>query len=306
MYLLLILLMAGIGFSSENWDLNSYFGHIYVINLSDTSESNGKYARKMKHITEELRKTGCNRFERIEATQGASLGADIWGRFTNNCCKKKTKEELDKMHQGQAGCYMSHYRAIKDANENYNQACSELSALQKKVKNERSQEAKNLLAAAKAKVDEYSCILILEDDSGFGFLETVSNQSAVVKLQGSAEAFKEAMEELPKDWDMFYLVSSEKSRHPEKLKSSPHKPLKRLRYGILANAVAIRAKAYPMLLKELGRIDQPGKKLKPVDHVYARLHKKLKAFAPIKPLAYQAPFVSDITGIVRNEPWAGW
>lgn len=306
MYVLLLLLLISIGFSNENWNLDSYFGHIYVINLSDTLESQGKSAKKMEHVSEELRKTGCEKFERFEATRGSSLSMEIWGRFGNNCCKKRSKEELDKMHQGQAGCYMSHYRVIKDANEKYNQARQDLKVLQKMMGKDHSPKAKELLLAAQARVEEYSCILILEDDSGFGFVETAPGKPATVRLQGSAAAFKRAMEELPKDWDMFYLVSSERTRSFKKIKLSSYEHIKPLRYGILANAVAIKAKAYPLLLKELGKIERRGKKLKPVDHAYARLHKKMQVFTPRQPLAYQAPFESDITEIVRTEPWAGW
>lgn len=286
--------------SDKNWGLNDYFGHVYVINLDDTAKSGDRFARNLQRITRDLHNVGCQTFERFRATDGATeLEESVWKRVDDNSLNLEPGVELDRQHKAQAGCFMSHYRVIKDAQEKHQHAIQML----RMAKND------NERTAAEVAIKEYDSILILEDDNGFGWVNKPPIGPATVNMQGSGNAFKQIMRELPKDWDMLYLLSIEcgpKGTGWMKAKSpSFSKHLNRLQYGLLTNAVAINSRAYPIILKALSKIDDPLQKFRPVDHEYARLHKKLNVFTPKHPLAYQAPGESSIIEASRAEPWNG-
>lgn len=301
---------------TENWELNKHFGHVYVINLTDRpgSKDPNKFKNKLESLVEHMNQIGGCEFERIAATYGRyDLPKSVWNRVDDNTLGC-TGDQLDTCHMGQAGCLMSHYRAIKDANANYIKAQKELEVAQAQLSSAKTKqeikEATLAVEVAQKRVKQYSSILIIEEDNRFGFLNKVSMQlPARPFLQGTAEVFKKVMSELPEDWGMLYLCSVDCGPDGSqwlKYKSPAHSEhLSRLQYGLLTNAVAINSKAYETILKALSKIDDPKAKFKPVDHEYALLHKTLKVFRPIKPLAYQAPGDSTITNDLTNEPWDG-
>jgi GR25 family glycosyltransferase involved in LPS biosynthesis len=299
----------------KNWNLNEYFGHIYVINLDDRPDAKDptKFQKRLNRVKEDLEKIGGCSFERLSATYGAyDLDKSVWNRVDDNSFGLQG-EELDRSHMGQAGCFMSHYRVIKDANNKYIEGQKELEEAQNQLKEAKSdqqiQQAQENIKKANHKVKMYSSILILEDDNGFGFVRKNKGAPATVEMDGAGVEFRKVMEDLPEDWDMLYLVTVECGKNGKKwmeAKSRDHSEhLKRLKYGLLTNAIAINNKAYPILMESLSKIDDSNSTFRPVDHQYALLHKKIKAFTPVVPLAYQQAGDSCITEGSMDEPWNG-
>ena len=300
-----------------NWNLNDFFGHVYVINLDDNP--NGKdstqFSRRLARITADLDKIGRCVFERVRATYGAvELDRRVWDRIDDNSFHLTNSEELDRQHRGQAGCFMSHYRVIQDANAKHLQAQVELAdalaLLDKAVGQDERKIVQIAIEQAKAKITEYSSILILEDDNGFGFLNKHDEKTpAEVQMTGAGVLFRKVMSELDDDWDMLYLVSVECGKDGKNWARAPSpsfsENLNRLKYGLLTNAIAINSKAYSVILRALSKIDDEKMRLRPVDHEYAQLQASLNVFTPKKPLAYQAAGESSITNFGIEEPWNG-
>lgn len=310
---------AALGFKDsdkENWELNKHFGHVFVINLTDPIDPKDphKFAKKLEKLKENAAKIGNFAFERIAATYGKTdLTKDVWGRVDDNSTGCKP-EDLDRVHMGQAGCLMSHYRIIKEADARLSQAQKELGEAQKRFDQATNEVAKKEAIQAKElaqnKVKEYSNILILEEDNRFGYLHKPNKTTwATPYVKGTEKAFKKVMSELPTDWDMVYFCSVEcgpEGKQWMSVKSPEYsKNLNKLQYGLLTNAVAVNSRAYKTILDSLSKIDNPTAKFKPVDHEYALLHKSLNVFTPKKPLAYQAPGDSTITKDITKEPWDG-
>lgn len=347
----------------KNWKLNEYFGHIYVINLDDRPNAADpqKHKQRFDRVVSDLNKVGCTTFERLRATYGAhELDESIWKRVSDNSWGRSVGEELKRQHMNQAGCFMSHYRAIKNANENYVKAEALLKSSQYLLENSQTDDekriAQNSIKAAEKRIKEYSSILILEDDNGFGrltkrytdlqkelaiakannknaksplektntalALAAISDQiknelgdnlqiseDRIISKEGAGTEFRKAMQELPNDWGMFYFTAvecGEGGRRWLKAQSkdlSPH--LNQLKYGLLANAIAINSNSYEEILHELSRIEQPGQSYRPVDHEYALLHTRgVKAYVPKQPLAFQGAGASSITD-GEGGPWDG-
>lgn len=293
----------------KDWNLNQYFGHIYVINLKDKPGSEPKNGKKLEAVAADLNKIGCQIFERLEATWGADLPKEVWQRVEDNSWNLPEGERLDKQHMGQAGCFMSHYRVIKDANDKFELAKKELEEVQGRLQVAKSLDEQNsiikLIQEKEKRVREYSSILILEDDNGFGFVEKQGKGiPAKVSLKGAGVEFRQVMKELKEEWDMLYLVAVDSLRWMKKIFPTYSSHLNRLNGGLLTNAVAINSKAYPVILEALGKINS-AQSYRPVDHAYAALHGCLVAVTPKKPLTYQMPGKSSITGGSSNEPWNG-
>lgn len=337
----------------KNWNLNKYFGHVYVINLDDLSVSpeklqqaqkdvveaesalaraktreekepaelvleiakqnvpkTDKHKKRLQLIQEQFDKVGGCKFERLRATRGAiELDKKVWSRVRDNSFGKRGTD-LDNIHKNQAGCYMSHYRAIKDAYEKHTAAVKELENAQEKLRSAQTDEEKNVLRTtiekAENQVQEYSRVLIFEDDTGLGFVK-----NGVGVLEGAGVAFRKAMEQLPEDFDIFNF-NTDDGNPLTKIDSlfNTKNPLIRMRYGLLNNAYVVDSKAYPTVCQTLAKIDEEGSRYKPLDHEYAWLHYSifgncLKAYTPRKALAYQAAGESSITDGKSNVAWAG-
>jgi len=299
----------------KNWKLNDYFPNIRVINLDDKpgSADPTKFKRRLDRITDDLNNIGGATFERLRATYGAlELSREVWSRVQDNSFNL-TGEEQDRTHKAQAGCYMSHYRAVKEASDKYDAALKELEEAKALLKNSNNlneeQNALHLIEGAQAKVKRYSNVLVLEDDNGMGFVKKPdANTLATVEMKGSGIGFRKVMQELPQDWHMLYFCTAECGKEGKRwiVPSPQHSEhLNRLDYGLLCNALAINHTAYPVILKALSKIDDPTKPFRPLDHEYAMLHGKLNVFSPKNPLAYQGAGDSSISVGTSNEPWNG-
>jgi len=299
-----------------NWNLNDFFGHISVINLDDrtASATPTKFKQRLEQIEADFNKIGSVKFKRLRATHGASeLSQDVWSRVDDNSFNL-SGDELDRSHKAQAGCLMSHKRIIEEAFEKYQSAQKQLLQARSLLANNQNETDKNqalqLIMTAEQTMKAYSSILILEDDSRFGFVNPPDTQNphATVEMCGAGVDFRHVMKELPEDWDMLYFNTAECGVTREWLKGKPRPYSERLNlvdYGLLTNAIAINHHAYPIILKALRKIDDPNVLYKPVDHEYAQLHLSMKTFTPKRPLAYQAAGDSSISGGSSNDPWNG-
>ncbi len=267
---------------ATNWALQDHFGSIYVISLEHAEE------RRMK-ITEALENIGVYRkdFEFFTATDGRKdLDEAIWKKMHMNWAKidTSTSEGLAKLHhqfQGEAGCYMSHYRLIQRVSQAFDEAENELQKAD--LANDEIK-----IDEAKKKVKKYSSVLILEDDTGFGL---VQKDGASVTLEKTDEIFKEAMKELPAHWDMLYFNAL--VRHPS-IEESAH--LVRLTGGDYLNAYAVHHRMYKVLLEALQAIEKPEvKKIAPVDTTIHRLHLRHFCYCVTPSIAFQTGGVSYIT-----------
>lgn len=296
----------------SNWGLKEFFGHIYVLNMDDNPNSGDpeKCKRRLETTAEHLHSIGLKKgeFERYRAING-SLELDppnLWHKIDDDSYKNKTQEELDKLHKGQAGNYMSHYGIIKDASDKYKAASKQFVEAKKKYEEASSADKikmqESLREIAK-KVKEYSSILVIEDDNGFGFLERGDDRQLQGVLKGTGKYFYDVMKDLPKDWDLFYFMAE----HYYARNIVPHTTnLNRLKYAVCLNAYAINCTGYDAILKKLSTIfDASVPKVRPTDHMIASLHETHKVYVPKKPLAYQRAGKSTISGGDGAEHWNG-
>ncbi|MCE5318696.1 MAG: hypothetical protein LLG04_15195, partial [Parachlamydia sp.] len=166
--------------------------------------------------------------------------------------------------------------------ENFKKACKELQEA-----NEKNDTAGIQACAARAR--KYSSVLIMEDDNGFGFVNRQNYKTATTA--GLGRLLREAMTELPEDWDMLYfMVQSHQS-----LPYTHH--LRQLTWGTLMNAYVVSYRMYDAIIDHLKRIEDPKvTELKPVDVEVAMLHQGHQCYA-IKPaIAYQCEGTSQIVG----------
>lgn len=266
----------------NDWRLNEFFGTIAVINLPQDTE-------RLKRITEELHAVGTYDFEVFEAIDGRKdLQPAIWkklkkNRLKNPIDKNEKKEILDRLHQGEAGCYMSHYLLIKRTKEAFDNAVNEL-------QNAKSLNDEIAISNATNKVRKYSRILILEDDSGFGIVHEDKTQSS---KKGVGILFRKALKTLPKRWDMLYLMSiaQEKTK-----KISEH--IYQLRRSAFANAYVINYTMYAPIISILEQIEDPKiKEVLPLDKAISYRHYLYRVFAIYPSIAFQFDGTSTIDGV---------
>lgn len=279
----------------KNWNLSKYFGHIKVISL------NAKTPR-FQTCAEELSKVGIlpEHYEISPGVKGTDLDPSIWSRMVKWGTDGLSPQELNQKLQGQTGCYMAHYNAIKDS-------ASKFEAARIRVETLRSNpdaSSEELLAALQD-VRKYSSVFIFEDNVGFGRV-TGSNTA---DTKGCGRLFRLVMRDLPSDgdsgWDMVYLQSMNfKSIRARKV----GEVLGTLQYGLVMKAFAINAKMYPRLLEELSVIDKPGHEIKPVDHVPASLHKTSNSYVAIPALCYRYTSLSEVKGalLAKKSKPAHW
>lgn len=100
----------------KDWRLNEFFDQVYVINLTQATE-------RLERLKNECEKIGCT-FEIFTAIDGPKLVEKaIWNKFYLDH-NDVGKEEgcLDRLHQSQAGCYLSHYKIILKVKQAFEQA----------------------------------------------------------------------------------------------------------------------------------------------------------------------------------------
>lgn len=272
----------GHALQATNWGLQDHFGSIFVINLEHAEQRRIQIAKALESVGV-FKKD----FEFFKAIDGRKdLDESIWKKMHMNWAKidistPEGRAKLDRQFQGEAGCYMSHYRLIQRVSQAFDEAEGELQNA--KLANDATK-----IAEAEKKVKKYSSVLILEDDTGFGL---VQKDGASATLEKTTEIFTEAMKELPPYWDMLYfdvLV-----RHPS-IEESPH--LARLIGGDWLNAYAVHQRMYKVLVEALRPIENPEvKKIDPVDTTIHSLHPQHFCYCVMPSLAFQGGGLSFIT-----------
>lgn len=267
--------------------LDDFFGSIYVVNLPQAKE-------RLQRITEDMAKIGLKHFTLWRATNGRDpeeMPEAIWRKMSHNwrnldLSKPEDVAALHHQYKGEAGCFMSHYRLIKTVQSEFHGAVEELrQALQQK-------DLKRI-AKARRMVKKSSTILVMEDDNNFGF---VNADYRTARQEGIGRLLREAMTELPNDWDMIYFMAQ--SYQPA-LEFTPH--LKQLTFGSLTNAYAISYRMYDAMVQQLQRIEDPlVTSLMPVDNEMAQLHSSHRCYAVTPSLAYQCDGATFIVGWVYD------
>lgn len=270
----------------KNWKLGDFFESIYVINLSQATE-------RLEKFTQELKGIGTTEFNIFPAIQGKNLDYTLWNKFYLNThsvdlSTTEGKLQLDRTHQSQAGCYMSHYLLIKYMHERFEHARNQL---------ETATLAQDKIAIMKAekKLRKFSRVLIFEDDCGFGFLQ--ADQETVSK-KGAGYHFRKALQSLPKEWDMLYFVVN--ATEPTTEVSSHLRQLNRS-WGL--NAYAINYTMYAPLIEHLKKIEDPSvTKVWPVDDEIGDLHPHYKVFA----ISPSIVFSQEGQSFISEKTWKRW
>lgn len=262
-----------------DWRLNDFFGTIAVINLPQDTF-------RLKRITEELNAIGTYDFEVFPAIDGRKeLDPAIWmklkkNRLGNNIEANEKKNILDRLHQGEAGCYMSHYLLIKRTKEAFDNAINEL-------KNALALNDPFALSDAKHKVRKYSRILIFEDDNGFGIVKKKKSKSSKKNL---GTLFRKAIKELPKKWDMLYFMCA---AHQKTQFTSTH--LRQIKRSVFANAYAVNHTMYEPIISILKQIEDPEiTEVLPVDKAISYNHYLYHVYAIYPSITFQYNGTSTI------------
>lgn len=264
----------------SDWRLNEFFGTIAVINLPQDK-------KRLVRITKELNAVGTYEFEVFPAIDGRKdIDPSIWSKFTlnrlgNNIPKNEKQSALDRLHQGEAGCYMSHYLLIKRTKDAFDKAINDL-------KNAETLNDELMIKEAIAKVHKYSRILILEDDNGFGIVNPKKKTKS--SRNNSGTLLREAIKTLPKAWDMLYLMCA---AHQKSQKISEH--LYQIKRSAFANAYVINYTMYDPILAILAQIEDPSvKEVLPLDKAISYNHFLFNVYAIYPSIAYQYNGISSI------------
>lgn len=269
----------------KNWKLHEFFETIIVINLPHAVE-------RLDRFKKEMQKIGTPRFDIFQAINGRKdLPHEIWGKMVGNrddidTSNGRGKIKLNSLHKGEAGCYMSHYLALKGVKEKFDEASLQYQA----AKSEQER------AAAAATLRKYCRVLILEDDAGFGL---VSQKRATRRQAGLL--LRKALQELPDNWDLLYFIV-----HPTQpaKQISPH--LYRLRKSWCAVAYAVNYVMYEPLLKKLRKIEDPSvTSVLPVDAAISSLHRRHKVYAIYPSLVFHHAGASQISHKTKHSLWQG-
>ncbi len=312
---------------NRDWHLLKYVGHTRLINLDRDLE-------RLTPAYEHFAKIGLKKddVERFSAILGKNLSSEIWNRFPDHhnpfmnkltkLFKKITKNTgFDRWHQAQAGCFMSHYKIIKEAKDNFEKAKTEYANLQKEylefqsktpsldndAQKEQIQVIKEKIEAAVEQIKKFSSVLVMEDDNRFG--QVIDSQRKETTLTNVGTVFRQVMQELPHDYDMLFFASivSKKKKWGnmkdilgakntrKRLKHVTSERIVKLDYGHATNAYLVHSRFYDTLLNKLKKIEIPGQPLKAVDVEIAELMESSKTYLAVPPLAYQGGFLSSIS-----------
>jgi GR25 family glycosyltransferase involved in LPS biosynthesis len=271
----------------RDWKLSDFFGTIAVINLPHATE-------RLTRVKRHLHRIGTDEFTVFAAIYGRTeLDASIWKKIRGNrdgidSHSKKGREALDRLHQGEAGCYMSHYKLLQNVRNSFKEALAELQAAQ-------DDEA---IKSATAKVRKYSRVLIFEDDVGFGL---VNKQKTAATKKGAGKLLRKALKNLPENWDMLYLIVN--ATEPTKA-VTPH--LRKMKRSWCAAAYAVNYTMYRPLLRLLKKIEDPAvTKILPVDNCISSLHHRHNVYAIYPSLVYHQVGPSQISAKSMRKLWQG-
>lgn len=255
--------------------LNAFFGSVYVIHLPQAEE-------RLARLLDNFCQIGLKDFVLFPACDGKELPRHITSKMFSLWASRdlKTMEGIrafENQQNGEAGCFMSHYRVIKEVKAKFEEALKAY---------ENAQSAEEAMERER-EVRKYSSVLILEDDNAFGFLE---EDKKTATLKGCGLFLRLALMEMPKQWHMLYFMAQ--SQFPSQFIG---RFLRRI-YGTKgANAYAVHFSMYPKLAEHLGAIEDPSKKvIYPLDHQLSQLHPDFLCLALTPSMAYQTPGFSSI------------
>jgi len=297
----------------RNWNLTDYFGHIRLLNLD-------RETARLQEATRALNEVGCNSFNRFSAILGKNLPEGTWNRCKSNFLEYNVnipehKEKLDKQHQNQTGCYLSHKKMIEEAKKNWEQAKLDYAQAQAQINDIKNQLEKpqadchalqkelqateHRLTEAQSCIRKHSSLLIIEDDNRFGRVLGDPNERKY-SIEKVGKVFRRVMAELPSDYDMFYFTS-----YPiDKQKVDGCKWIQKLNNGYELNAYAVHSRFYDTILNQLKKVEEDNTPFEPVDVEYDRIMKNHSVYVATPPLAFQGGFASNI--IDRIEPYKQW
>lgn len=140
----------------------------------------------------------------------------------------------------------------------------------------------NMLILAKAIEENYSSILILEDDVEF--------TKQVVNM-------KSFFDSLPEDWDMLYFGGNHNTHVGSEPPTIINNKVCKLHNTFSTHCVAINAKAFKEILERLEKCDNA------LDVIYSELQKKLNVYSFYPMIATQRVSFSDIENKMTDYKW---
>jgi GR25 family glycosyltransferase involved in LPS biosynthesis len=140
----------------------------------------------------------------------------------------------------------------------------------------------NMLILAKAIEENYSSILILEDDVEF--------TKQVVNM-------KSFFDSLPEDWDMLYFGGNHNTHVGSEPPTIINDKVCKLHNTFSTHCVAINAKAFKEILERLEKCDNA------LDVIYSELQKKLNVYSFYPMIATQRVSFSDIENKMTDYKW---
>jgi len=306
----------------RDWNLSRYFGHVRVMNLPWDEESFQKITdpeerrkrvednkARWQIVTESLREVGCNSYERFSSVVGINLPERLWRRMDHNYknfdrSTPEGQKKFEGLSKGQTGCYMSHYRIVKEANENWEQAKADYAQIQSQIdtpSNESDLAVLNQkLVEAQERIKKYSSVLILEDDNRFGrVLDPVKKTYTLEKV---GRVFHKAMSELPLNYEIFFLAAC--PSHLEAVAHTPH--IRKFLDGVELNAYAVHSRFYKTLILQLEKIETEEGPLTAVDKEIPKTMPEAHVFMSAPPVAFQGGFKSSLSQDEKPEPFRQW
>ncbi len=271
--------------------LEDFFGSIYVINLPSAKD-------RKEAILKELQQVGVQNVEFFVAVDGRKeLEENIWKKFKKNNRDRINGDSpagriaLENYHQAEAGCFMSHYTLLKQIKESFDNAMEQL----RKAEIGLNQDA---IKEAKIKLKKYCRVLILEDDAAFGFVNSKGTKASKDKC---GQHFREAIRNLPENWDILYLVVNAAEPAIKMTKN-----LYKMNQSWSLTGYAVNYTMYEPLVNELQKIEDPNVAyLLPVDTFISIIHHLHNVYAIYPSLVYTQDFPSQISPISRNKLWQG-
>ncbi|MBA3603186.1 MAG: glycosyltransferase family 25 protein [Parachlamydiaceae bacterium] len=269
-----------------DWRLNDYFPLIYIINLPQAE-------KRLKRSLQEFYSIGTKTIHVFPAIDGSKdVPTSTWKKFHSRLhdIDSSCPEQFDRLHQRQAGCYMSHYKLVQKVNEAFEGALKQLKVA------EISKDL-NAIREANQTVQKYSKVLICEDDIGFGYLNT-ADYTIFKKRVG--ESFTKALTKLPSNWDILYFIVN------------PTNPTKKISHRIRKIntswcfcAYALHHTMYKPFLEHLKKIEESDVvKVLPVDSEISEIQHLHHVYAISPSIVYSFGGESQITGKTWF-PWQG-
>ena len=140
----------------------------------------------------------------------------------------------------------------------------------------------NMLILDKAIEEDYSSILILEDD---------------VEFTNQVTNMKSFFDSLPEDWDMLYFGGNHNTHVGSEPPTIINDKVCKLHNTFSTHCVAINKKAFKEILERLKKCDNA------LDVIYAELQKKLNVYSFYPMISTQRVSFSDIENKMTDYKW---